>query len=866
MDAVRWRRIERLFEDALARPEDERTVWLRAACGDDPALYRQVAALLDADAAPDAMLDGHALDALPDGEADRLFAADPDSTATRLRATVPRAEPERVGAWRLAEHVGTGGMGTVYRAERADGAFEQTVALKLVKRGMDTDAVLERFRAERRILARLEHPGIARLVDGGRAADGRPFLAMEYVEGEPITAYCARRRLGTDARLALVEQACEAVAFAHQNLVVHRDLKPSNILVAEEGAARGADGRGADARELPEPPAGTPAARVKLLDFGIAKVLADVDATLVTQTGQRTFTPAYAAPEQVRGGRVTTATDVYGLGAVLYRLLTDARPIRVEGRSPAEVELAILGEDPPRPSAAVRGDAHAAAARGTTPERLRRRLAGDLDRIVLKALRRDPAERYASAAELLADLRRHRAGLPVEARPDSGAYRLRKFAARHRAGVAAGAAAVLAVGAVTAVAFARVSAERDVARLEATKAAEVSDFLASLFASSDPRESGGADLTARQLLERGAGRIEADLAGQPEVQAQMLHVTGEVYRRMQLTDEAEPLLLRALALRRQREGPDAPATGATHDALGLVYELQGRYPEAAAAHGRALRVFRRHAEAHPLALANALHGLAFSQMRMGRLDSAEVHIREALAIKRALFPEDHAEVAYSLNILGDTHTFQRRYAEAEAVHREALRIRRAVLGPEHLDVSSSLHNLAASYRDSERFAEAEPLYREALAIQRTHYGDTNQEVANTLSQLAFVVGAQRRAEEALALHAQARDVMTRAVGAEHVRMTALLVARARTLERADRPAEADRAYAEAVALRRRLGGAPSAAMPAWIARRAAIAAGQGRPDRARDLLDEAAALCPALPDPAPCADGVAATRRTLDPG
>ena len=435
-DADRWRRVEAVFAEAADLAPADRSRYLDDACrvpggGADAALRAEVEALLALDLEAAAFFDdAH----------DHLA-----SVAGRLADPAAEAGPERVGAWRLVREVGRGGMGTVHLAARADGRFEQTAAVKLVRTGLAPDLVA-RFRAERQILARLDHPAIARLLDGGRTDDGRPYLVMEYVDGEPITAYCDRRRLSVNERLALFRTVCEAVQFAHQHLVVHRDLKPSNVLVAE-----GADGQ----------------PRVKLLDFGIAKLLAeaaDGPSPVETQPDQRVMTPEYAAPEQVRGEPVSTATDVYALGVLLYELLTGRRPhAHASGRH--AVERAILDTEPVRPSEAVTvrvtaggrvpsdpsqpepaADAFAGdtgVLRATTADRLRRRLRGDLDRIVLKALRKEPQRRYDGAAALAADVRRHLDGLPVQARRDTLAYRASKFVRRHRAGVAVAALVVV---------------------------------------------------------------------------------------------------------------------------------------------------------------------------------------------------------------------------------------------------------------------------------------------------------------------------------------------------------------------------------------------------------------------------------------
>jgi serine/threonine-protein kinase len=407
-------------------PRAARDAWLAERCGGDAWLRGEVAALLAAHDRAEGLLDGGA-----------RVAAVPAPGGADDRAVAPA--PARVGRWRLGAELGRGGMGVVYRAERDDGLFRQTAAVKLLTRGPEHAGLVRRFEAERQILATLAHPNVARLLDGGVADDGRPYLVMEYVDGLPVTRHCDERRLGVDARLRLFADACRAVAHAHARLVVHRDLKPANILVDRDG-------------------------RVKLLDFGIAKLLGGPppgaapgdggpDAAPVpnaeTRAGQHPMTPAYASPEQVRGAPATTATDVYGLGLVLYELLCGRPAQRPAGGSYDEVARAVLTDEPARPSAAPAGaagdapdPAAVAAARGTTPARLARRLRGDLDAVVLRALAKDPARRYASADALAADVERHLAGLPVAARGDRPLYVAGTFVRRHRAGVAAAAAFV----------------------------------------------------------------------------------------------------------------------------------------------------------------------------------------------------------------------------------------------------------------------------------------------------------------------------------------------------------------------------------------------------------------------------------------
>src|SRR5690606_25896158 len=546
-------RLERLFRAARMHPPDERAAFLDAACADDPALRAEVEALLaaDADAEADGFLARPATGLL--GDAARA-AGDggpgeaPDPLLDRL-----------VGPYRVLRPLGEGGMGAVYLAVREE-PFLRYVALKVVRAGLHAPEVVRRFEQERQILASLDHPNIARLLDGGVTDDGLPYFAMEYGAGRPLPTYCDEHRLSCDERLRLFRAVCEAVHYAHQNLVLHRDLKPSNILVATDGA----DGK----------------PTVKLLDFGIAKVLnphLSPSAMPVTRTALRVMTPEYASPEQVRGEPLSTASDVYSLGVVLYELLTGHRPYRITTGSTEEIVRVVCEQEPERPSTKVVRDETIArgngeetitakavgAARGAHPERLRRRLRGDLDTVVLMALRKEPQRRYASAEQLGRDLDRYRQGLPVLAHRDSRAYRLGKLVRRHKT-----ATALVLVVLASVVGFAlfsswqarRVAEERDRAQTAQAKAEQVAAFLVSLFGQADPTETLGDTLTVREVLDAGARRVEAELAGQPEVQAAVLSVIAQAYRSLGRSSDAVPLLERALALRRKALGNDHPDT------------------------------------------------------------------------------------------------------------------------------------------------------------------------------------------------------------------------------------------------------------------------------------------------------------------
>jgi serine/threonine-protein kinase len=700
---TRWTTIGALFEAALDRPAAERRAWLREAC-DDAELRQEVRRLLAAHERASGILDappplrGVLPQALAEGEADVLY------------------DGERVGPYRILRELGRGGMGTVYLAERDDAQFTRRVALKVLRREVAGGEHGRRFAAEQQILAALTHPNVARLYDAGVAATGRPYFAMEYVEGRPVAAYCDAERLTVSERLRLFRRVCDAVEYAHRNLVVHRDLKPEHVLITAGG-------------------------EVKLLDFGIAKLLDAEAAGLrhpppVTRTGMRPMTPAYASPEQVRNEPITTASDVYALGVLLYELLAGRRPYRLAGRSPSGVERAVCEEEPPAPSAVVTGrsgeappegtaDAPSAAdvarARGTTPERLRRRLRGDLDTIVLKALRKEPERRYGSAAALAEDLRRHLDGHPVRARPDSRAYRTRKFVRRHRWGVAV--AAVLALllagyAATVTVQSHRIAEERDRARLEAMKAAHVKDFLVDLFgqartagvgrgeAGAAEREAAaGEPVTIEEVLAGGAERVRRNLADHPEIRAEMLSALGAVYDRLGRSDAARPLFEEALEARR-----------AYFDG------------------------------AHP-AVAAALADLAALEEQAGRFGRAEALYRQALALRLRLHDEGHIAVAETRQALGRTLEEAGRAGEATALYEEAVPVYRRVLGSGHGQTAALLTRLAALRCDADD-GRAVTLYEEALALERERLGHPHAGLAALRSDLGACLTTLGRYGEA----------------------------------------------------------------------------------------------------------------------
>ena len=727
----RWPALSALLDQALDRPPEERAAFLRRVTADDPEARHLLAGLLAASQIENGVLDRPAgINAT--GILSRMAHDTADDDESGMRGA-------RIGPWRLLREIGRGGMGVVYLAERADGQFEQRVALKVLKRGLDTDEILERFLRERRILARLQHPGIARLIDGGATDDGRPFFALEYVDGRPLIEECDARHASLAERLRLFRAVCDAVQYAHRSLIVHRDLKPSNILVASDG-------------------------RVRLLDFGIARLLAEEGGSpdrSLTRPGQQLMTPQYAAPEQVRGEPATTATDVYALGLVLYELLAGRRPYSIPAAGAQEIERLILEATPVPPSRAV--DGPGATARGATADRIRRALGGDLDAIVLAALRKEPDRRHPTAAALAEDIDRYLRGLPVWACRDTAAYRLRRFLGRHRAGVAA--AAVIAVSLLAGLAGTLWQARA--ARLEARRARAVRNYLVSLFEVSDPSRSRGETVTARDLLDRGVARSDDELKDQPVLRAEMLGVLSDVYEKLGLYQQAAPLAQRSLDLWMGLRGPGDPEVAEALRRQGVILTDLGHYGEAEKVLRRALEQRGRGRDDVDSRLAETIENLAAALRSQGKLEEAEAHVREALAIRRRIFPPDSPEIATSLNNLALMLRERGQFAAAEPLYREALAIRRRALGPDHPDIAGTLGNLAALLRQEGRLEEAERLARESVALNHKLFGDDNPSTIQSLNAVAAIVQSLGRYDEAERIDRDVLEFWRRHQGDDH---------------------------------------------------------------------------------------------------
>jgi serine/threonine-protein kinase len=806
-----------IFDAALGLDPDEREGFVRDRAGDDAALADEVLSLLEAHDGP--------------GPIGRL--ADP----------MPGAPDRTVGQYRLVELLGIGGMGAVYLAERRGEDFTQRVALKLIRAGFIDPRLEARLLEERRILARLEHPGIARFIDGGTTGSGQSYIAMEYVPGTSLLRYCTERHAPLPSRLALFLRVCEAVQFAHQRLVVHGDLKPDNIFVTEEG-------------------------RTKLLDFGIAELAEPRE----SRSSERTvpwLTPAYASPEQILGHRLTPTDDVYALGVILHELLAGVRPYETDGLSPAELQKVICEVVPPP------------ASRVAQSVRDRRFLQGDLDLIISTALAKDTDHRYPSVQHLADDLQRYLERRPILARKASPSYRIGKFVDRHRVSVVAASLVTVSLVSATVVSVTQ-ARQAEQARQRAVTALNrsesVSSFLISLFQSSDPMQLSEDTLVARAVLTRGLARVD-ELAGQPEVQARLLDALGNVLVSLDELEQGRTLLERALALRREVLGNGHPEVLATLRSLTRARRFMGHFPEALAHAEEALRLQRaagapadsiavslgevafmlpyvgrtfetdslyrevvslmrrEHGENDPR-VAAALLRVGSSQRRIGLYAAAESSYKQAHVINQQQLGPDDWATAFSKIAIADLAAFERPSAgDAEQLYREAIATLERVRSPDHIDLIHPLGNLAEVLMDRGRPREAEQLWRRQLEIRMRHFGSEHTATAGSEEGVAIALHGQGRYAEAEELMRSAFERRLRLHGPNHPSLGAALVILARLREERGAYREAEEAIREAIRNRRHTFGERGQLVVLAEAQLAGLLARRGELAEARRLLE-----------------------------
>jgi eukaryotic-like serine/threonine-protein kinase len=678
---TRWERIQALFHAALELPEPERADYLAAQGAGDPQLAAEVQALLDAD------------------EAGGLAEPDLGQLAHQLLdGSVPVLR--KIGPYRIIRVLGHGGMGVVYLGERDD--LHSRVARNVLRDASLSLARRERFQREQQTLAQLNHPSIARLYDADVLPDGTPYFVMEYVEGAPITEYCAAQECSVRERLALFGAVCEAVQYAHRHAVVHRDLKPSNILVTRDGED------------------GVPA--VKLLDFGIAKRLENGGAPAdQTQTALRLMTPAYAAPEQLRGEPVGVHTDVYALGVILYELLTGSHPFDIEGLAASEVERVILETEPEKPSTRARQNGGRDASLGRTAW-------ADLDTLCLTALHADPQLRYPTVEALLRDLRHFQAGEPLEARPATWRYRTGKFVARHRRPLALAASLAVAIVIATTLYTTRLAEARDAALAEAARTERIQQFMLGLFEGGDPAVGPADSLRVVTLLDRGV-REAHSLEAEPAIRAELYQTLGTLFQQLGDFGRADSLLQHSLAMRRALFGPDHAEVAQSLLALGRLRTAQAEFDEAEHLVHEALAASRQLPAGHPT-IAEATEEMGRVLTERGEYDRAVTVLEEAVRL-RAAGGSEGAEVSRTLTALANAHFYAGRYATSDSLNRMVLALERRLYGRRHPHVAGTLMNLAATRNQLGFYAEAEQLHRQALAIAR----DTKQTLSQAVADL-----------------------------------------------------------------------------------------------------------------------------------
>lgn len=735
MNQEQWERLQHLFRQAKALAEPARNTLVKSIAGQDPEMAAQLQRMLLAPAdRADHLLDRALEDFSGDDEPESL---------------------DQLGPYRLLKAIGTGGMGRVYLAQRSDGAFDREMALKVVKRGMDSDQVLTRFRREQQILARLEHPNIAQLLDAGVSDSGRLYFVMEYVDGQPIHQYCDDQRLSIDQRLALFGQVCGAVQHAHHALIVHRDLKPSNILVSSRG-------------------------QVKLLDFGIAKLLGAPDGDPLTRTGEAVLTPDYAAPEQIKQQPITTAVDVYALGVLLFELLSGTRPFETEADN--DLRERQLNTDPLPPSRVISRALSGRSqeidtqlletSRQLTAKQLERRLKGDLDNICLKALQRDPGHRYRSVDQLNEDIGRYQKGLPINARPHSLGYRTGRFLKRHAFGSAATLAVLIALASLVVFYTQRVAQERDSAVAEQQKTQEVVDFVTGMFARADPANAMGEAVTVGTVLDTAVTELDTTLLDRPAVRGRLLAMLGELKYALGRADQAESILREALSAQLTAHGENHLDTATIKLLLAFVHQNRGELAAAGTLLNESEAIRRLLLPAADPEMVEIVSAQAELKEFEGNYGAAEALYLDALKRARLSQPPSSSHVASMATKLAGLLRTVGRNTEAEPLLDEALTIFAQIYPDGHPDVSSAQRQLAGLMRDTGRFDEAKPLYEQLIRDRERMLGPTHLEVANSYNSYSQLLDDMGETEAAMQAQQKMIDLVREHQGDPHPSLAA----------------------------------------------------------------------------------------------
>lgn len=690
MEKALWNKIEAIVDEALTLSGRERETYIAKQCTNDTVLLGHVTQLLNE---------------IKEADENSFLEFKSDNfrkiANSQQFKNIEYVKGDKIGPYQVEAIIASGGMGSVYKAKRADGAFEMEVAIKFIKTQNYSRETLRRFELERKILAKLQHPNIARLIDGGLTKkDGIPYIIMEYVNGIPINEYCIKYGCSIEERIKLFKQVLQAVGFAHENLVIHRDLKPGNIFVDESG-------------------------KVKILDFGISKLLEDNDEANdnLTQTGTRLLTTGYAAPEQIKQENITTATDLYALGVVFYELLSGVSPYELENTSRYEIEQAVIHQDALKPS------------QKTDIETDKKKLKGDLDAIALKAIRKEPNRRYRVANEFLEDISDYKNGLPVSAREGSMKYRTQKFLSRHKQGVVITLGIILLISGFIGFYTQQITEERNLAQVEANKAEEISGFLIGLFEANKPEYSKGDTLTAQKLLETGKTEINK-LNNQPAVKARMLEVVGNIYNLLAQPQEADSMLQASLNIKKNLYKPSDAELATNYYLLATVKNSLGQYDEAEELLDTVMTYQKQIYGHQSKEMAESLRLLAVSLRENGNIDSAYTTVNKAEMIFKSLDDTSSKEYLGVLMQLGLVNQAAGYMENAEKNWRRSLKRSRELYEAPHPIISRNIDGLAQVLKETQNYAEAESLYMEGLSMDQTIYGNTHLNTASTLNNLA----------------------------------------------------------------------------------------------------------------------------------
>lgn len=747
MNSDRWKKIELLCHQAEEMDKATRISFLQNSCGHDRELISEIESLLNHSESE------KLLHPLVQVQSSFVFADDETQT------------DQRIGPYRLIRTLSTGGMGQVYLAVRDDEQFERFVALKVIREELVTEDLLSRFFEERQILASLNHPNIARLFDGGTTEDGIPWFAMEYIEGQPITQYCELKDVSIEQKIDLFLTVCEAVQYAHQNLVIHRDLKPANILITAEGAP-------------------------KLLDFGIAKLM-DLDHKReVHEEHSRIMTPEYASPEQLRRESISTISDVYSLGVLLYELLTGKLPYDFKERTPEAIEQTVCQETPPSPS-----------------QLLGKEVDKDLGSIAMKALKKDPSKRYGSVEQLSEDLRRYLKGLPILAYEESLLYRSRKFIGRNRWGVTVAASVLLLVltfSVITLVQSRTIQARAVEAEKQRDRAEQVSSFLTELFESADPSEAKNKSLTAIELLHRGSERVETELSNQPDLQSNLYLAISDVYESLGMYDKGLDLSLKAFALQKQIYSGPHPDIARSLNSMGWLYRQNGNYEKADSNLTAALAMRQELYGRDHLDVTRSLNDLAVLKQSQGEYNATDTLLAEAIKIRKTQLGEQHESVAVALSNYAALKWRMGDLSAAEARMQEALDIFLESVGEKDMRVAIAMTNLAAIRLTQKKVTGVENLYKRALDIRLQLLGEEHPDVASSYAHLGNFLRATRKYEEAEKFLLKAYKIRNKINGEEHVKTVENLSLLGKLYEDMQNHEEAQHFYIDAIELFKKL--------------------------------------------------------------